>query len=198
METVYALPGNGGIAADAVCVDVAATDIEGAVRFATEQKIDFAVVTPDDPLVLGMVDALEAAGIPCFGPEKKAAIIEGSKVFSKNLMKKYGIPTARYEVFTHRDEALAYLETAKLPVVIKADGLALGKGVIIAQTRDEARDAIATIMVDKKFGHSGDRVVIEEFLTGPRCPSCPLRTGRRWCPWCPPWTTSGPMTATRA
>ena len=167
VETVYALPGNGGIAADAVCVDVAATDIEGAVRFDTEQKIDFAVVTPDDPLVLGMVDALEAAGIPCFGPEKKAAIIEGSKVFSKNLMKKYGIPTARYEVFTHRDEALAYLETAKLPVVIKADGLALGKGVIIAQTRDEARDAIATIMVDKKFGHSGDRVVIEEFLTGP-------------------------------
>ncbi len=167
VETVYALPGNGGIAADAVCVDIAATDIEGAVRFAAEQKIDFAVVTPDDPLVLGMVDALEVAGIPCFGPEKKAAIIEGSKVFAKDLMKKYGIPTARYEVFTDRDAALAYLETAKLPVVIKADGLALGKGVIIAGTREEARNAIATIMVDKKFGHSGDRVVIEEFLTGP-------------------------------
>ena len=167
VETIYALPGNGGIAADAVCVDIAATDIEGAVRFAAEQKIDFAVVTPDDPLVLGMVDALEAAGIPCFGPEKKAAIIEGSKVFAKDLMKKYGIPTARYEVFTDRDAALSYLEAAKLPVVIKADGLALGKGVIIAQTRDEARSAIATIMVDKKFGHSGDQVVIEEFLTGP-------------------------------
>jgi phosphoribosylamine--glycine ligase len=167
VEVIYALPGNGGIAADAVCVDVAATDIDGAVRFATENGIDFAVVTPDDPLVLGMVDALEAAGIPCFGPEKKAAVIEGSKVFAKELMKKYGIPTARYEVFTDRDAALAYLETAPLPTVIKADGLALGKGVIIAQTRQEARDAIAAIMVDRKFGRSGDRVVIEEFLTGP-------------------------------
>jgi len=167
VEAIYALPGNGGIAADAVCVDIAATDIEGAVRFAAEQKIDFAVVTPDDPLVLGMVDALEAAGIPCFGPERKAAVIEGSKVFAKELMKKYGIPTARYEVFTHRDAALAYLETAPLPAVIKADGLALGKGVIIAQTREEARSAIETIMVDRKFGASGDRVVIEEFLTGP-------------------------------
>jgi len=167
VETVYALPGNGGIAADAVCVDIAATDIEGAVRFAAEQKIDFAVVTPDDPLALGMVDALEAAGIPCFGPEKKAAVIESSKVFAKELMKKYGIPTARYEVFTDRDAALAYLETAPLPAVIKADGLALGKGVIIAQTRQEARDAIAAMMVDKKFGRSGERVVIEEFLTGP-------------------------------
>ena len=167
VETVYALPGNGGIAADAVCVDIAATDIEGAVRFAAEQKIDFAVVTPDDPLALGMVDALEAAGIPCFGPEKKAAVIESSKVFAKELMKKYGIPTARYEVFTDRDAALAYLETAPLPAVIKADGLALGKGVIIAQTQQEARDAIAAMMVDKKFGRSGERVVIEEFLTGP-------------------------------
>ena len=147
VETVYALPGNGGIAADAVCVDIAATDIEGAVRFAAEQKIDYAVVTPDDPLALGMVDALEAAGIPCFGPEKKAAVIEGSKAFAKELMKKYGIPTARYEVFTDRDAALAYLETAPLPAVIKADGLALGKGVIIAQTRQEARDAIAAMMV---------------------------------------------------
>ena len=167
VETVYALPGNGGIAADAVCVDVAATDIDGAVRFATEQKIDFAVVAPDDPLVLGMVDALEAAGVPCFGPEKKAAVIEGSKVFSKELMKKYGIPTARYEVFTDRDAALAYLETASLPTVIKADGLAVGKGVLIAQTRDEARSAVNAMMVDRKFGPSGDRVVIEEFLTGP-------------------------------
>jgi len=124
-------------------------------------------VTPDDPLALGMVDALEAAGIPCFGPEKKAAVIESSKVFAKELMKKYGIPTARYEVFTDRDAALAYLETAPLPAVIKADGLALGKGVIIAQTQQEARDAIAAMMVDKKFGRSGERVVIEEFLTGP-------------------------------
>ena len=167
VDTIYALPGNGGIAADARCVDVAATDIEAIVAFAAAEKIDFAVVTPDDPLVLGAVDALESAGIPCFGPEKKAAIIEGSKAFSKDLMRRYNIPTAQYEVFTDRTAALAYLESCELPIVIKADGLALGKGVIIAQTREEARSAIDTMMVDKKFGHSGERVVIEEFLTGP-------------------------------
>jgi phosphoribosylamine--glycine ligase len=164
---IYALPGNGGIARDAKCVDIGAKDIDSQVRFARDEGIDFAVVAPDDPLVLGAVDALESAGIKCFGPEKKAAIIEGSKVFSKGLMKKYGIPTAKYEVFTDKDAALSYLETAPLPAVIKADGLALGKGVIIAETREQARAAIKTIMEDKKFGDSGNEVVIEEFLTGP-------------------------------
>lgn len=164
---IFALPGNGGIAADAVCIPIAATDIDGIVNFAVENKIDYAVVAPDDPLVLGCVDALEARGIPCFGPRANAAIIEGSKVFSKNLMKKYGIPTAAYEVFDDMDKALRYLESAPLPTVIKADGLALGKGVIIAQTREEARDAVLTIMQDKKFGSSGDEIVIEEFLEGP-------------------------------
>ena len=167
VEVVYALPGNGGIAADAVCVNIGAKDIDGIVRFATENAIDFAVVAPDDPLVLGAVDALEAVGVPCFGPRKNAAIIEGSKVFSKNLMKKYGIPTAAYEVFDNMEAALAYLETAPIPTVIKADGLALGKGVIIAQTLDEAKDAVRSMMEDKVFGASGSRVVIEEFLTGP-------------------------------
>lgn len=164
---VYALPGNGGIAADAKCVDIAAKDIDGAVRFAKDNAIDFAVVTPDDPLVLGMVDALEGAGVPCFGPKQNAAMIEGSKVFAKNLMKKYGIPTAAYEVFDDPAAALAYVETVPLPTVVKADGLALGKGVLIAQTRQEAVAAIRSIMEDKKFGASGDRIVVEEFLTGP-------------------------------
>ncbi len=167
VEAICALPGNGGIAADARCVDISATDIEGMVSFALSEQIDFAVVTPDDPLALGAVDAREAAGIPCFGPEQKAAVIESSKVFAKDLMRRHNIPTARYEVFTDRAAALAYLEGCDLPVVIKADGLALGKGVIIAQTREEAAAAIDTMMVDKKFGHSGERVVIEEFLTGP-------------------------------
>ncbi len=167
ITALYALPGNGGIAADAVCVNIGAKDIEGAVRFAREEKIDYAVVAPDDPLVLGMVDALEEAGVACFGPRKNAAIIEGSKVFSKNLMKKYGIPTAAYETFSHMEDALAYLETAKIPTVVKADGLALGKGVIIAQTREEAREAVISMMQDKRFGESGSKVVIEEFLTGP-------------------------------
>ena len=167
VEEIFALPGNGGIAADATCVPVKATDIDGIVAFAKENAIDYAVVAPDDPLVLGAVDALNAIGIPCFGPEAKAAIIEGSKVFSKDLMKKYGIPTAAYEVFTDIDAALAYIETCPIPTVIKADGLALGKGVIIAQTRDEARDAVVSMMRDKAFGKSGDRVVVEEFLTGP-------------------------------
>ena len=167
VTSIYALPGNGGIAADALCVDIAATDIESIVRFAVEKQVDYAIVAPDDPLVLGCVDALEKEGIACFGPRANAAIIEGSKVFSKNLMKKYNIPTAAYEVFEDADAALAYLESAPIPTVIKADGLALGKGVIIAQTRKEAREAVVSIMRDKQFGKSGDRVVIEQFLTGP-------------------------------
>lgn len=164
---IYALPGNGGIAADAECVGISATDIDAIVDFAVSNSIDYAVVAPDDPLVLGCVDALNQKGIACFGPDKAAAIIEGSKVFSKNLMKKYGIPTAAYEVFDNIDKALEYLETAPIPTVIKADGLALGKGVIIANTRDEAKDAVISIMKDKQFGKSGDNIVIEEFLTGP-------------------------------
>ena len=164
---IYALPGNGGIAKDAVCVDIGAKELEKIAAFAKEKAMDYAVVAPDDPLVLGAVDLLEAAGVPCFGPRKAAAILEGSKVFAKNLMKKYGIPTAAYEVFEDPDAALAYLEKAPLPAVIKADGLALGKGVIIAETRDAAKDAVREIMREHKFGASGDRIVIEEFLEGP-------------------------------
>ena len=167
VEKIYALPGNGGMAKDAECVDIRAKDISGIVKFAVANKIDYAVVAPDDPLVLGCVDALEEMGIPCFGPRANAAIIEGSKVFSKNLMKKYGIPTAAYEVFDDMDAALKYLETAPIPTVIKADGLALGKGVIIATTLDEAKQAVVSMMQDKQFGSSGDHIVIEEFLTGP-------------------------------
>ena len=167
IEEIFALPGNGGMKDDATLVPVGAKDIDGIVDFAKEQKIDFAVVAPDDPLVLGAVDALEAIGVPCFGPKKNAAIIEGSKVFSKNLMKKYGIPTAQYEVFDDMDQALSYLESAPIPTVIKADGLALGKGVIIAMTRDEAKAAVRSMMENKIFGESGSRVVIEEFLEGP-------------------------------
>ena len=167
VDKIYALPGNGGISDDALCVNIRATDIESIVRFAEETGIDYAVVAPDDPLVLGCVDALEAAGVPCFGPRANAAVIEGSKVFSKNLMKKYNIPTAAYETFASAEEALGYLDGARMPAVIKADGLALGKGVIIAGTRDEARAAVNEIMLDKKFGKSGDSIVIEEYLTGP-------------------------------
>ena len=164
---LYALPGNGGIAEDAVCINISATDIAAQVKFATENKIDYAVVAPDDPLCLGAVDELTKAGVPCFGPDKKAAIIEGSKVFSKNLMKKYGIPSAAYEIFDNPESALSYLETAPLPAVIKADGLALGKGVIIAETREAAKRAVRDIMEDRVFGKSGEKIVIEEFLTGP-------------------------------
>ena len=164
---IFVTPGNGGMAKDATCVNIGAKDIDAIVEFAVETGIDYAVVAPDDPLVLGCVDALESKGIPCFGPRANAAIIEGSKVFSKNLMKKYGIPTAAYEVFTDMDSALKYLETAPIPTVIKADGLALGKGVIIAMTREEAVDAVKSMMSDKVFGKSGDQIVIEEFLTGP-------------------------------
>ena len=164
---VFALPGNGGMAGDATCVNIGAKDISAIVDFAVENKIDYAIVAPDDPLVLGAVDALEEKGIPCFGPRANAAIIEGSKVFSKNLMKKYNIPTARYEVFDNMDAALKYLETAPIPTVVKADGLALGKGVIIAETREAAMDAVKSMMQDKAFGKSGETIVIEEFLTGP-------------------------------
>ncbi len=164
---IFALPGNGGIAQDATCVNIGAKDIDAICQFAVSENIDFAVVAPDDPLVLGAVDALNAKGIKTFGPNKAAAIIEGSKVFSKNLMKKYNIPTAQYEVFTDMEAALDYLKTAPIPTVVKADGLALGKGVIIAQTREEAIDAVKSIMGDKIFGESGSSIVIEEFLTGP-------------------------------
>ncbi|MBO4327057.1 MAG: phosphoribosylamine--glycine ligase [Clostridia bacterium] len=167
VSEIYALPGNGGIARDAVCVPIGAKDIEGVVDFAVKNQIDYAVVAPDDPLVLGMVDALEAEGIPCFGPEKRAAIIEGSKAFSKELMRKYGIPTAAYRIFDNTAEALEYIDGAPLPTVVKADGLALGKGVIIASTREEARDAVRSIMQDKAFGKSGDKIVVEEYLEGP-------------------------------
>ena len=167
VKEIYACPGNGGIASDATCIDIKATDIKGIVNFAVEKGIDYAIVTPDDPLCLGCVDALNEKGIPCFGPEKKAAIIEGSKAFSKDLMKKYGIPTAQYEVFTDREKALEYLKGCSMPIVIKADGLALGKGVIIANTMVEAIDAVNSMMESKIFGESGSRVVIEEFLTGP-------------------------------
>jgi len=164
---IFALPGNGGIAKDATCVAIGAKEIDKIVDFAKTNAIDFAVVAPDDPLVLGCVDELEKIGVKCFGPEKCAAIIEGSKVFSKNLMKKYGIPTAQYEVFDDMDNALEYLKTAPIPTVIKADGLALGKGVIIAMSRDEANDAVKSMMEDKVFGESGSHIVIEEFLEGP-------------------------------
>ena len=167
VEEIFALPGNGGMAGDATCVPIGATEIDKIVAFAREQQVDYAVVAPDDPLVLGCVDALEAVGVPCFGPRANAAIIEGSKAFAKDLMKKYGIPTAKYEIFTQLSDALAYLETAPIPTVVKADGLALGKGVIIAQTREEAKEAVTDMMANAKFGKSGSTVVIEEFLTGP-------------------------------
>lgn len=179
---IFALPGNGGIAADATCVDIGAKDIDKIVEFAVENKIDFAVVAPDDPLVLGAVDALQAKGIKTFGPNKAAAIIEGSKAFSKDLMKKYNIPTAAYETFTEMDEALAYIEKCEIPVVIKADGLALGKGVIIAETRDQARDAVRSMMEDKIFGDSGNKVVVEEFLTGPEVSVLSFTDGKTLIP----------------
>ncbi len=167
VQTIWAWPGNGGIALDAVCVGKSATDLDGICDFAKNNPVDFAVVTPDDPLILGCVDRLEALGVPCFGPDKAAARIEGSKSFAKELMKKYGIPTASYEVFDDAENALAFLDGCGVPVVIKADGPALGKGVIIANTRDEARQAVRDMMEERVFGDSGTRVVIEEFLTGP-------------------------------
>jgi len=166
IDKIYALPGNGGMA-EAECVNIGAKDIPAIVEFAKSHDIGFAVVAPDDPLVLGCVDALHEVGIPCFGPSAAAAQIEGSKVFSKNLMKKYGIPTAAYEVFESVEDAKAYISACELPIVIKADGLALGKGVLICMTRDEAFSAISEIMEDKVFGDSGNRIVVEEFLEGP-------------------------------
>ena len=167
VEKIYALPGNGGMTADAECVAIGAKEIDKIVAFAVENQIDYAIVAPDDPLVLGAVDALNEKGIPCFGPNARAAIIEGSKAFSKNLMKKYHIPTAEYEIFDNLQDAVAYLKTISYPTVVKADGLALGKGVIIAQNYEEAVEAVRSMMEDKVFGASGDHVVIEEFLTGP-------------------------------
>ena len=167
IDEIFALPGNGGMADDATLVPIGAKDIDAIVEFAKNNNIDYAVVAPDDPLVLGCVDRLEEVGIPCFGPRANAAIIEGSKVFSKNLMKKYGIPTAEYRVFESAKDAYEYLETAPIPTVVKADGLALGKGVIIATEREEALDAVRSIMEEGKFGASGNRIVVEEFLEGP-------------------------------
>lgn len=165
---IYCAPGNGGIAKDAIPVDIGVMDIENMVKYAKENAFDLVFVAPDDPLAAGMVDAMETAGIKAFGPKANAAIIEASKVFSKNLMKKYGIPTAKYEVFSDAKEAIVFVEKENtVPVVVKADGLALGKGVIIAQTIDEAKTAIKSIMEDKQFGDSGNNIVIEEFLTGP-------------------------------
>ncbi|MBE7034760.1 MAG: phosphoribosylamine--glycine ligase [Ruminococcaceae bacterium] len=163
---LFAAPGNAGIAKLATCVDIKATDVAGVVQFAKENQIDLTVVAPDDPLMLGMVDSLEQAGLKAFGPRQNAAIIEGSKVFSKDLMKKYGIPTAAYEVFDDSEKAISYLQTVSYPTVVKAEGLALGKGVIIAQNFEEAKAAVEDIMCDKVFGDAGSRVVIEEFLTG--------------------------------
>ena len=182
IETIYALPGNGGIAADAVCVDIGAKEIEKIAEFAVQKQIDLAVVAPDDPLVMGAVDLLRARGIKTFGPDKKAAIIEDSKAFSKDLMKKYKIPTASYETFSDPAAAIAYLETAEAPIVIKADGLALGKGVVIAETIEEARDAVRSMMEDKVFGESGSRVVIEEFLTGPEVSVLAFTDGKTMVP----------------
>ena len=167
VDTIYALPGNAGMEGDAILVPIGAKDIPAQVDFAKSHGIDFAVVAPDDPLVLGAVDALTEAGIPCFGPKKNAAMIEGSKVFAKDLMARHHIPTAACRVFENLSEALAYAETAPLPQVIKADGLALGKGVIIAETRENAKKALREMMEDKIFGESGSKVVMEEFLTGP-------------------------------
>lgn len=168
VEEIYCLPGNGGIAAGAVCVpEIGAKDIPAQVEFAKAHRIDYAVVAPDDPLALGAVDALTEAGVPCFGPDKKAAVIEASKAFSKDLMKKYGIPTAKYELFTDADAACAYIDSQGAPIVVKADGLALGKGVVVAQTVEEAKAAVRSMIEDKAFGQSGARVVIEEFMEGP-------------------------------
>lgn len=183
IDKIYCAPGNGGISKDAECVNIKATDIDAMVEFAVSNNIDFAVVTPDDPLVLGMVDAFEEKGIKTFGPNKAAAIIEGSKVFSKDLMKKYDIPTAKYEVFSDADKAIEYIKSENTyPTVVKADGLALGKGVIIAQNETEAIDAVNSIMSDKIFGASGNNIVIEEFLTGPEISVLSFTDGKVVCP----------------
>ena len=182
VETIWCLPGNGGIAADAECVNIGAKDLDGICAFASEHPVDFAVVAQDDPLALGCVDRLHALSIPCFGPDAKAARIEASKVFAKNLMKKYQIPTAEYQVFDTPKDALAYLESASFPIVLKADGLALGKGVLIAQNLEEAKAAVSEIMEEKRFGDSGNRIVIEEFLTGPEVSVLAFTDGKTVCP----------------
>ena len=182
IDQIMAIAGNGGIASDATIVDMNVKDVEKIAIWAKENQIDFAVVAPDDPLVLGAVDLLEAQGIPCFGPNKAAAIIEGSKIFSKNLMKKYGIPTAGYETFSDMESAFKYLDTCDMPIVIKADGLALGKGVIIAETLADAKDAVKSMMEDKVFGASGANVVIEEFLTGPEVSVLSFTDGKTLVP----------------
>lgn len=179
---IFVAPGNAGMIEDATLVDIKATDKEKLVEFAKNNNIDYAVVTPDDPLVLGVVDALTEVGVPCFGPNKKAAIIEGSKAFSKNLMKKYGIPTAKYEVFNDQNLAIEYLKTQKAPIVVKADGLALGKGVLICATIEEAIEAVNSIMGDKVFGASGDNIVIEEFLEGPEVSVLSFTDGKTLVP----------------
>lgn len=166
VDKIYCAPGNAGISQVAECVPIGAMEFQKLVAFAKEKEIDLTVIGMDDPLVGGVVDAFEAAGLRVFGPRKNAAVLEGSKAFSKNLMKKYNIPTAAYETFTDPDKAIAYLETARMPIVLKADGLALGKGVLICQTREEAKEGVRTLMLDKKFGSAGDEIVIEEFMTG--------------------------------
>ena len=166
VEKMYCAPGNAGIAELAECVPIGAMEFDKLVTFAKEKEIDLAIVGMDDPLVGGLIDEFEKAGIRAFGPRKNAAILEGSKAFSKDLMKKYDIPTAAYENFDNADEALAYLETAKFPIVLKADGLALGKGVLICNTLEEAKAGVKEIMLDKKFGASGNTMVVEEFMTG--------------------------------
>ena len=195
---IWCAPGNGGISYDAHCKAIPATDVDAMVKFAKEEAFDYVVVAQDDPLALGMVDALAAVGIPAFGPDKAAARIEASKVFSKDLMKKYGIPTAKYETFDDPEKVMDYIKVeGKYPVVIKADGLALGKGVLICQNEHEAADGVKEIMLDKKFGASGNHVVVEEFLTGPAacCPSASARPSSRWSR---AWTTSVLSTTTRA
>ncbi|MEG0852472.1 MAG: phosphoribosylamine--glycine ligase [Angelakisella sp.] len=183
VSELFAAPGNGGIAYDATCVDIKATDVAGITAFACENKMDFVVVAPDDPLVLGMVDALTAVGIPCFGPTAAAARIEGSKVFSKGLMKKYGIPTADYESFDHLQAAIDYIKCKnQFPMVIKADGLALGKGVLICQNQHEAIEAVQDMLQGGKFGASGSRIVIEEFLTGPEVSVLAFTDGKTMIP----------------
>jgi len=166
VEKIYCAPGNAGIAEYAECVNIGAMELEKLADFAEEKQIDLTVIGMDDPLVAGVVDVFEARGLKVFGPRKNAAILEGSKAFSKDLMKKYNIPTAAYEVFNSPEAALAYLETAKLPIVLKADGLALGKGVLICNTLEEAKEGVKSLMTDKQFGSAGDRIVIEEFMTG--------------------------------
>lgn len=182
VDRLFCAPGNGGIAGDAECVDIKATDIDSIVGFAKNNPVDFVMVAPDDPLALGLVDALEAAGIRAFGPRKNAAIIEASKVFSKSLMKKYGIPTAEYEVFSDLEKAVAYIHAKGAPIVVKADGLALGKGVVVAQDTQTATDAVRSMMLDKKFGSSGLNVVIEEFMTGPEVTVLAFTDGKTLVP----------------